>query len=151
MKRELKALRIYDVSHCGKIVWKIKTGKKLSFSVLGGYNRIHLTVNGERGNYGVSRLVATKFVHNPDPVIYTDVNHISGDKADDSKGNVEWCTKSENQYHAYKKGLNWNHKKDSRNKEMLYLINSGASQRFVARKFGISQCRVSQIIRGTNN
>ena len=49
------------------------------------------------------RLVAQAFCDNPDGK--REVNHIDGDKLNNFSGNLEWCTSSENQKHAYKLGL----------------------------------------------
>lgn len=51
----------------------------------------------------IHRLVAECFVPNPDGKPY--VNHINGDKLDNSAINLEWCTHRENMDHAYSTGL----------------------------------------------
>ena len=59
--------------------------------------------NGERKRATVHRLVANAFIPNPEgkPV----VDHISGDKTDNTVTNLRWVTTSENTQAAHDKGL----------------------------------------------
>lgn len=68
-----------------------------------GYLIISLWNNGKGRMYSVHRLVAETFIPNPDskPV----VNHIDGNKQNNNADNLEWCTNSENDLHAYRLGL----------------------------------------------
>lgn len=51
----------------------------------------------------VHRLVA--YVHIPNPKGYIEINHIDGDKSNNHKDNLEWCTRAENRQHAVRLGL----------------------------------------------
>ena len=68
-----------------------------------GYLRLGLRTRGERKYFNVHRLVAQSFIPNPDDKPY--VNHIDGDKSNNSVENLEWCNQSENMEHAYRIGL----------------------------------------------
>ena len=63
-----------------------------------GYLRVYLySKNGKRKHYKVHRLVANAFVTK---VAGKDqVNHIDGNKANNSFTNLEWCTNEENASH----------------------------------------------------
>jgi len=68
-----------------------------------GYKRINLYKNKKVKKYYVHRLVAQAFISNPNK--YPEVNHKDGDKSNNHISNLEWCTSSQNQIHAYKIGL----------------------------------------------
>lgn len=74
-----------------------------------GYVRVELWRNGEGKKYLLHRLLAKAFVPNPDGK--PTVNHIDGDKANNTITNLEWATRSENQKHAYQAGLRKGYRK----------------------------------------
>lgn len=122
----------YSVSNEGN-VRNDKTGKYLTGDCNSvGYRRVKTPT----GRYFVHRLVATCFVPNPDnkPII----NHIDGVKTNNSSDNLEWATRSENDLHAYKKGLRttWNHRGVARisdDNEIIEVFRSLADAR---KKYG---------------
>ena len=53
----------------------------------------------------IHRLICFAFLENDDPENKIYVNHKDGDKLNNTLSNLEWCTPSENSYHAHKTGL----------------------------------------------
>lgn len=92
---------LYAVSNAGNIQNYRKTLKPHTMPK--GYQSIKLIKNGVREGFLVHRLVAKVFC--PNPLNKPDVNHIDGNKANNSASNLEWCTKSENMVHATNTGL----------------------------------------------
>ncbi len=94
----------YAVSDTGQIK-NIKTGKILSQHLRpnDGYLQVSLWKNGTSKNFPVHRLVCLSFLDNTDNK--RNVNHKNGIKTDNRVENLEWCTPSENNYHAVKIGL----------------------------------------------
>jgi hypothetical protein len=88
--------RIFTVRICRGGVVKMSTDKA-------GYYRADLYNGERRKNSLVHRLFAVAFIPNPDakPCI----NHIDGDKKNNSADNLEWCTHIENMQHAFATGL----------------------------------------------
>lgn len=68
-----------------------------------GYYRVCLWENRKKKRFFRHRLVAEYFLDNPENKKF--VNHIDGNKANNNLSNLEWCTRSENEKHAFKTGL----------------------------------------------
>lgn len=64
-----------------------------------GYRRVELNLKGQAQKFVVHRLVAIAFI--PNPRNKPEVNHIDGDKENNSLSNLEWCTSEENKSHAF--------------------------------------------------
>lgn len=62
---------------------------------------VHLKKDGQRKCCKIHRLVAEAFIPNDDPMIKTTVNHKDGNRANNCVDNLEWCSYSENEKHAY--------------------------------------------------
>ena len=68
------------------------------------YAHVLLTKNARSKTTSVHRIVAMAFIPNPDNK--PQVNHIDGDKKNNTVENLEWTTQSENMRHAFRLGLN---------------------------------------------
>lgn len=89
---------IYEVSNLGRVR---SIGTRISSRILrthtrsrDGYVYVGLQVQCERKTAKVHRLVAEAFLPNPGEL--PDVDHINGDRGDNSVGNLRWVTKSRN-------------------------------------------------------
>ena len=93
----------YQVSNFGKVK-NTNTNHILSQSKNNcGYYRVGLYFNKVNKRVDVHRLVAEAFINNPEQK--KEVNHINGNKKDNSINNLEWVTHKENICHAWKEGL----------------------------------------------
>ena len=93
----------YEISSLGKI--RNLQGKVLKTYIQNsGYKQIKINYQGLHIHKSIHRLVAEAFIPNPLNKEY--VNHIDGNKLNNTVDNLEWCTNSENILHARKTGLN---------------------------------------------
>ena len=68
-----------------------------------GYKTVCLYKNNKSKTYKVHRLIALTFI--PNPLNLKEVNHINGDKSDNSVENLEWSDRTHNMKHAVETGL----------------------------------------------
>lgn len=90
----------YTINKKGVVKNKIKN-YVLKHSIT---NSGYVTVSLHRNSVKLHRLLALHFIPNPNE--YCCINHIDGDKKNNSLINLEWCNHSQNNKHAYKIGLN---------------------------------------------
>ena len=64
----------------------------------GGYYRVTLYSKNGHKRFFMHRLVAMMFI--PNPLDLKEVNHIDGNKANNSASNLEWCSRRDNELHA---------------------------------------------------
>jgi len=98
---------LYQVSNMGNVRRMKKTGNQHPIGMIlkpyitsRGYTRVQLFRDGEKRNHFIHRLVAEVFIENP--LNKSQVNHIDGDKSNNTVMNLEWSTPSENGKHSYK-------------------------------------------------
>lgn len=92
----------YFISNLGNV--RGPSGKILKQSMKRtGYSQVTLCNPSGKKSALVHIIVATAFHPNPDNKSF--VNHIDGNKSNNTASNLEWCTHSENISHAYSIGL----------------------------------------------
>lgn len=120
------------------------------------YQIINLSkLDGSKRTFRVHRLVMMAFnpVKNMNEL---EVNHIDGNKKNNKLENLEWCTASENQIHAFKTGLNKPRKGEKSNfsklteddvKKVFELREKGLLQKEIAEIVGCTKSNISCILR----
>lgn len=149
----------YLISSYGHVFSK-KRGKFLkSHLCKSGYLRINLMVQNKRKLFRIHQLVAMAHIPNIRNDIY--INHKDGNKLNNSITNLEWCTASENQKHAWRTGLrmitpnlinaNKKHRKltfkDAQNIRNRYIPRCPVNGiRALAREYGVSKIPIQKIL-----
>lgn len=87
--------REYTMHHKGRVLRQVRSKD--------GYATVQIFKDSKPHTFKVHRLVATAFISNQDNL--PEVNHIDGNKTNNTVENLEWCTKSHNMRHAYENGL----------------------------------------------
>jgi hypothetical protein len=141
---------VYSVNTDGQVK-NDKTGLILKHNIE-RYSRV--SINGV--STPVHRIVAEVFIKNPDSK--PQINHINGSKQNNCVSNLEWCTQSENQLHAFETGLQISKKGEEHfnvrlcNEDVLeikeLLLTGKHSGPEIAEVFGVNQQLISKINKG---
>ena len=98
---------IYKISNEGVVVGTPRRGAKggpiKRFETTNGYEHYHLYKDGKLTQMYVHRMLAIHLIPNPENKPC--VNHIDGNRMNNSLDNLEWVTYAENNEHAVRTGL----------------------------------------------
>ena len=98
--KEIKGYPNRFISSKGRIKSKVRKEKYLKFTDNGlGYLYVHISHNGIPKKKYVHRLVAETFIPNIENL--PEVNHINGNKSDNSIDNLEWIDSRKNSHHYF--------------------------------------------------
>jgi hypothetical protein len=103
MQKDFNGYLVYDD---GRIFSKKRKIYLRHDIVRGGYHQVSLSTNGTQKRYKVHRLVAYCFCNPPDNYQELAVDHLDGNKDNNSFDNLEWVTMDENNRRARENKLN---------------------------------------------
>lgn len=90
----------YEVDETGR-VRNVLTGNMIVGDTNNaGYQRICYYKKGQKQKFFRHRLVAELFIDNPNG--FREINHIDGDKTNNSVSNLEWCDRTHNEREAHR-------------------------------------------------
>lgn len=152
-KEQFKPFGPFDalVNQCGVIVRAKDRYVYKQQTCRIGYKHINLIDhNKTRKRISVHRAVAMAFLNNKNG--YPDVNHKDGIKINNHVSNLEWCTRSYNQKHAYDMGLNRppDTRKDQKRRAVLALRAANFTISDIADAFECSTPAIIQMIKRTS-
>lgn len=99
---QIKNYPNYYITEEGE-VYSSKNKQWLKKYLKGGYYAVTLRNENMQKPTRIHKIVAEHYL--PKVEGKTQVNHIDGNKLNNSLSNLEWCTSAENQLHAYSTGL----------------------------------------------
>lgn len=138
----------YEVSDEGRIRRSLPAKTRKAGAILStrglraGYPSVDLCRDGVSRTFHLHRLVAAAFLGEP---AGREVNHINGDKLDARAVNLEYVSRSTNQLHAYRAGLQ--DARGSRNGQAKLTDDAVRDIRRVAESTGAPAAVVTQLAR----
>jgi predicted XRE-type DNA-binding protein len=158
--KKIEGFENYEVSNYGRLKVNLKFRKYRNYQSKflnpskdkDGYFRTALTKDNKKFMKTIHRLVAESFIKNTENKPC--VNHINGVKTDNRIENLEWCTIKENNIHAIKLGLSFQHGGEKhhmsklKENQVLEIIQNknNLTQKQLSEFYGISQTQISRII-----
>ncbi len=148
---KIKGHERYEISKCGIIRNVYNKNIKSQYISSTGYYMVSLSYENKSRPQRVHRLLACTFINNEKNEKF--INHIDGNKLNNSLDNLEWCSHSYNMKHAFDTGLiNNTGEKNGMSKldfkKVSYikeLLKKGVSQQKIADKFNVSRSAILKI------
>jgi hypothetical protein len=143
----------YGISRDGEVI-NYKLNRKLTPQKESkGYVHVILYKNGRGKTNRIHRLLSEAYIENVNN--YPMVNHINGIKTDNRIENLEWCTSSQNNKHAYRIGLkSGTGEKNPASKlteaQILEIRNSSLSKKELAVLYNVGYHTIYDIIKRKN-
>lgn len=151
--KEIPNYENYKVSNIGTVI-NIKTNKIVPTNFCQkGYKRVSLWVNKKQKTSRIHRLVAITFIDNPNNLAV--VNHVDGNKLNNSIENLEWCTEEYNRIHARDNNLMQNGESRPSSKltkddilKIPSFVSMGATVSEIAKHFNVERTTIDNIFLG---
>ena len=149
---------LFSISSSGRLFSK-RSNKLLKLNNMNGYLAHVTKIGGRKGRtvvLKIHQLVARAFIPNLENKPF--VNHIDGDRLNNSVDNLEWCTPKENSQHAFATGLSvakvgeqqtqakLTNERVNYCRENYIPRNREFGCRGLAKKFGVSHQLISDVI-----
>lgn len=149
---------LYRISTLGRVSSypKVQNGNKMIIRKITidnrGYYRVCVGHNRKKETFKVHRVVAAHFIPNPNNL--KEINHIDGNKLNNSVDNLEWSNRSLNIRHAFNTGL-IQPQRGSKNgfsilneKQVTEIFQSNDTLKKLAIKYRVSKYCIYDIKRG---
>lgn len=143
---EIPGFTGYKVNRFGlvKSFKRYPCGKMLSPQMdKDGYNRITMQQNGKSKALMVHRIVAITFIKNTEN--YSQINHKDGNKQNNHVDNLEWCTNTFNQRHAWNNDLKTVRLTTNQVSEIKRFIINGLTNKVLSERYQIDPSLISNI------
>jgi hypothetical protein len=151
----------YNISDAGRVM-NNRTGKILKPQLSGKkdnqYQYVAIYYHSVKQNHKIHREVARHFI--PNPFNLPEVNHKDGNKINNFANNLEWCTPSYNNKHAYSIGLRQPNQKvkgisngrsklsEIQIKEIRKRYSDGNTKYKLSKEYNVSWTTISHILNG---
>lgn len=155
---------LYQVSSLGRVKSLSRKGSPRDFLLRAatthdGYPQCGIVKNRKGYSFKVHRLVAMAFLGKRAVDSSLDVNHLDGNKLNNTVENLELCTRSANIKHSFRIGLKDQHG-DKHHQRKLYswqvkeirnkFLPRKYTRKMLANEYSISEASIKKILNNTN-